>query len=157
VGGDFPMKQTKRILVIALLILALASLGAAAPSASSQPMPRTLANSRFVYVTAYDGDQFDPNLLPEDRAAIGRVQDAIQKWGKLTIVYRPQEADVILAVQSRPSEDVLAVYEAQVGDWRSGPSSSYLWRVMARGGLQKSEVPLVSQFEKAWDGILRPR
>ena len=87
--------------MIALLILALASLGAAAPSASSQPLPRTLANSRFVYVTAYDGDQFDSNLLPEDRAAIARVQDAIEKWGKLTIVYRPQEADVILAVQSR--------------------------------------------------------
>lgn len=150
----------KNISAIALLILALASLGAAAPSAISRPMPRTLANSRFVYVTAYvtayDGDQFDPNLLPEDRAAIGRIQDAIQKWGKLIVVYR-QEADVILAVQSRPSEDVLAVYEAHSGDWRSGPSSSYLWRVMARGGLQKSEVPLVSQFEKAWDGILRPR
>jgi hypothetical protein len=66
------MKKTKSILAIALLILALASLGAAAPSASSRPMPRTLANSRFVYVTAYDGDQFDPNLLPEDRA--GRTQ-----------------------------------------------------------------------------------
>ncbi len=148
------MKKANGILVVALLILSLAGLGAAA--ASSQPMPRTLANSRF-YVTAYDGDQFDPNLLPEDRAAIGRVQDAIQKWGKLIIVYRPQEADVILAVQSRASEDVLAVYEAHSGDWRSGPSSSYLWRVMARGGLQKGEAPLVSQFEKAWDGILRPR
>ena len=75
-------------------------------------MPRTFANARFVYVTAYDGDQFNPRLLPEDRAAIARVQDAIEKWGKLILVYRPQEADVILAVQSRPSEDVLAVYDA---------------------------------------------
>jgi hypothetical protein len=29
---------------------------------------------------------------------------------------------------------------------------AYLWHVMARGGLQKSEVPLVSQFE-AWEKI----
>ena len=70
---------------------------------------------------------------------------------------RPSYAPAMTFTCDRPSEDVLAVYAAHVGDWRSGPSSSYLWRVMARGGLQKSEVPLVSQFEKAWDGILRPR
>jgi hypothetical protein len=116
-------------------------------------MPRTLANARFVYVAAYDGDQFDPNLLPDDRAAISRVEDAIQKWGKLTVVYRAQDADIILMVESRPSEDVLAVYDAHSGDARSGPSQTYLWRVMGRGGLQKSEIQLFSQFEKAWDKI----
>jgi hypothetical protein len=116
-------------------------------------MPRILANARFVYVTAYDGGQFNPNLLPEDREAIARVQDAIQKWGKLTVVYRPQDADIMLAVQSRGSEDVLAVYDAHGGDASSRPSQTYLWRAMGRGGLQKGEMPLVSQFEKAWDKI----
>jgi hypothetical protein len=56
-------------------------------------------------------------------------------------------------VQSRPSEDVLAVYDAHSGDERSRPSQNYLWRVMGRGGLQKGEMPLFSQFEKAWDKI----
>jgi hypothetical protein len=56
--------------------------------------------ARFVYVTAYDGDQFDPRLLPEDRAAIGRAEDAIQKWGKLSLVYRQQDADVVLGRSS---------------------------------------------------------
>jgi hypothetical protein len=93
--------------------------------------------------------------LPEDRAAIARVEDGIEKWGKLILVYNPQEADIILAVQSRPSEDVLAVYDAHSGDWGSRPSQVYLWRVMARGGLQKGEVPLFSQFEKAWDKIAK--
>ena len=110
-------------------------------------MPRIFANARFVYVTAYDGDQFDPNLLPEDRAAINRVQDSIQKWGKLTLVYRPQDADIIIAVQSRPSEDVLAVYDADRFP------QTYLWRVMGRGGLQKGETPLISQFERAFEKI----
>jgi len=114
-------------------------------------MPRIFANARFVYVTSYDGGQFNPNLLPEDREAIAHVQDAIQKWGKLTLVYRPQDADIVLAVQSRGSEDVLAVYEAHAGDESSRPSQTYLWRVMGRGGLQKGEMPLFSQFEKAWD------
>ena len=142
----------KNILALLLLSLALTTLSAAA-SGNLPQMPRTLANARFVYVAAYDGDQFDPNLLPDDRAAIGRVEDAIQKWGKLTVVYRAQDADIILMVESRPSEDVLAVYDAHSGDARSGPSQTYLWRVMGRGGLQKSEIPLFSQFEKAWDKI----
>jgi len=143
----------RNILAILLLSLALSALSSAAASGKTPEMPRTLANARFVYVAAYDGDQFDPNLLPDDRAAISRVEDAIQKWGKLTLVYRAQDADIILMVESRPSEDVLAVYDAHSGDARSGPSQTYLWRVMGRGGLQKSEIPLFSQFEKAWDKI----
>ena len=147
------MKKT--IFATLLLSLAVATLSAVAAAATIPEMPRTLSNARFVYVTAYDGDQFSPNLLPEDRAAIARVEDGIEKWGKLILVNNPQEADIILAVQSRPSEDVLAVYDAHSGDWGSRPSQVYLWRVMARGGLQKSEVPLFSQFEKAWDKIAK--
>jgi hypothetical protein len=143
----------KRIFATVLLSLALTTLSAAASSGNPPQMPRTLANARFVYVAAYDGDQFDPNLLPDDRAAIGRVEDAIQKWGKLTVVYRAQDADIILLVESRPSEDVLAVYDAHAGDAGSRPSQTYLWRMMGCGGLQKSEIPLFSQFEKAWDKI----
>ena len=143
----------KNIFAMVLLSLALVTLSAATASGNPSELPRTLANARFVYVTAYDGDQFDPQLLPDDRAAIARVQDAIYKWGKLTVVYRRQHADIIMAVESRPSEDVLAVYDAHSGDADSGPSQIYLWRVMGRGGLQKSEMPLFSQFEKAWDKI----
>jgi len=143
----------KNIFATVLLSLALTGLSAAASSGGPPQMPRTLANARFVYVAAYDGDQFDPRLLPEDRAAIGRVEDAIEKWGKLTVVYRAQDADIILRVESRPSEDVLAVYDAHAGDANSRPSETYLWRVMGRGGLEKSEIPLFSQFEKAWDKI----
>ncbi len=143
----------KNIVAAILLSLALVTLSVAAGTDNTAQMqiPRTLSNARFVYVTAYDGDQFNFNLLPEDRDAIARVQDAIEKWGKLTLVYRPQDADIILAVQARPSEDVLALYDAHSGDWRSRPSQTYLWRAMSRGGLQKSETPLISQFEKAWD------
>ncbi len=139
--------------ICAMVLLSLAMSTAVAWAVNALDMPRIFANARFVYVAAYDGDQFNPNLLPEDREAISRVQDSIQKWGKLTVEYRPQDADVILLVQSRPSEDVLAVYDAHGGDASSRPSQTYLWRVMGRGGLQKGEMPLVSQFEKAWDKI----
>ena len=145
--------MTKNIVAIVLVSLALGTFCAATVATSVPPMPRIFANARFVYVTSYDGDQFNPRVLPEDRDAIARVQDAIHKWGKLIVVYRPQEADIILAVQSRPTEDVLAVYQAHEAGIGSEPSQTYLWRAMARDGLQKGEIPLLSQFEKAWGKI----
>ena len=110
--------------------------------------PGTLANARYVYVAAYDGDQFDPKLLPEDRDAIGAVQDTIREWGKLIIVYRPSEADIIILVTSRPSEDLMAVYDAH-----QGANSNFLWRVMGRDGLQSGETPLVTQFQKGFESV----
>jgi hypothetical protein len=131
-----------------VLLLAVVAMAKPKPSAQSeQPFPATLRNARYVYVTAYDGDEFNLNLLPADRAAIGAVQDAIQSWGKLIVVYRPQDADIILRVESRPSEDVLAVYDAK------SPSDEYLWRAMGRDGLQLAETPLVTQFEKGFEGV----
>jgi len=121
-------------------------------SAKAQPFPGTLANARYVYVASYDGDQFNPNLLPEDRDAIAAVQDQIQKWGKLILVYEPSQADIIILVQSRPSEDVLAVYDAH--GW---PGNNYLWRAMGQAGLQRGETPLMSQFEKGFEGIQKTK
>jgi hypothetical protein len=138
------------LVVISLIVAAgISALAAPSPSAAKVPVfPGILANARYVYVASYDGDQFDPNLLPEDRDAIGAVQDAIQNWGKLMIVYRPSEADIIILVTSRPSEDLLAVYDAH-----RGPSGNFLWRVMGRDGLQSGETPLVTQFEKGFESV----
>lgn len=134
----------KRILAVAVLLLAGTAL--AKQSHEVPPFPGTLINATYVYVTSYDGDQFNPNLLPEDRAAISAVQDSVQKWGKFTLVYKPQEADIVLMVQSRPTEDVLAVYDAQ--GW---PHNNYLWRVTGQGGLQKNETPLVTDLRSAFE------
>jgi hypothetical protein len=136
--------------VLAVLLLATTlALGAPkAPKASGETLPAfpgTLVNARYVYVTSYDGDQFNPDLLPEDRRAIGTVQDAMQKWGKFVVVYEPRQADIVLMVTSRPSEDILAVYDAH--GW---PENQYLWRMMGRSGLQPNESPLVTNLEKAF-------
>ena len=142
----------KRFSLVAISLIVLAAISASAapnPSTAKVPaFPGILANARYVYVASYDGDQFDPNLLPEDREAIGAVQNAIQEWGKLIIVYRPSEADIIILVTSRPSEDLLAVYDAY--QW---PSGNFLWRVMGRDGLQTGETPLVTQFEKGFESV----
>jgi hypothetical protein len=143
----------KRFSLVAISLVLAGVSALAAPNSSTAKVPAfpgTLANARHVYVASYDGDQFNPNLLPEDRNAIGAVQDAIQKWGKLTIVYRPAEADVIILVTSRPSEDLMAVY-----DGHQEPIGNFLWRVMGRDGLQYGETPLVTQFEKGFESVQR--
>jgi hypothetical protein len=143
------MKRFSLVAAILILMTAISALAAPKPSTASVPVfPGTLANARYVYVASYDGDQFNPNLLSEDRNAISAVQDAIQNWGKLTLVYQPSQADIIILVTSRPSEDVMAVYDAH-----QGPNGNYLWRVMGRDGLASGETPLVTQFEKAFDSV----
>ena len=125
---------------------------AAAPKPNTADVPAfpgTLSNAQYVYVASYDGDQFNTNLLSEDRQAIAAVQDAIQKWGKLTLVYQPSQADIIILVTSRPSEDLLAVYDGH------GSRGNYLWRVMGRDGLASGETPLVTQFEKGFESVQR--
>lgn len=142
-------------LFVISLILMVAISAVAAPNASTgkaPAFPGTLANARYVYVASYEGDQFNPNLLTDDRQAISAVQDAIHAWGKLSLVYRPSEADIIILVTSRPSEDVMAVYDAH--QW---PRGNYLWRVMGRDGLQAGEAPLVTQFEKGFESVQKQK
>src|SRR6202140_3998136 len=142
----------ERFSIAAITLILMAAISAIAvpnPSPAKAPaFPGTLANAQYVYVASYDGDQFNPNLIPEDREAIGAVQSAIQTWGKVTLVYHPSQADIIILVTSRPSEDLLAVY-----DGHQGPNGNYLWRVMGRDGLASGETPLVTPFEKGFEGV----
>jgi hypothetical protein len=141
------MKRFSLLAIILIMAAAISASAAPNPGAATVPaFPGILANARFVYVTSYDGGQFDPNLFVDDRTAITTVQNAIQSWGKLTIVYRPSDADIIIRVTSRPSEDLLAVYDAH-------EHGNFLWRVMGRDGLQSSETPLVTQFEKGFESV----
>lgn len=123
------------------IFLLLASTAALSKPRSEQLMPRLVADARFVYVTSYDGPSWSANVLPEDREAVSDVQDALIKWGKYTVVYEPGRADIVLAVQRRGGEDVLAVYQ--------GRSANPLWRGMADGGLDSLEMPLFTDFRKA--------
>ena len=136
--------------VLFTTMLAFAAPKAAKANADQNipPFPVILVNAQFVYVTSYDGDEFlNTNLLPEDLKAISTVQDEMKKWGKFIVVYEPSQADIVIMVTSRPSEDILAVYDAK-GWPRNG---QYLWRMTSRGGLQQGEVPLVTNLEKAFE------
>lgn len=133
----------KRILCVIAGLLVLAA-AAWASAREVQAAPALMVNATYVYVTSYDGPEFSPDLWPADRRAIADVERALQAQGRYIVVYNPKEADLVIMVQSRPSEDVLAVYDATL--W---PDASPLWREMERGGLQPHELPLVTKLEKA--------
>ena len=144
------MKRFSLITAILIAMTAVSALAAPKPNTATVPaFPGILSNAQYAYVASYDGDQFNTNLLSEDRQAIAAVQDAIQKWGKLTLVYQPSQADIIILVTSRPSEDLLAVYDGH------GSRGNYLWRVMGRDGLASGETPLVTQFEQGFESVQR--
>jgi hypothetical protein len=128
--------------VVTLLVFCAGTVLGASAQEQNWKALGTLRNAQFVYVTSYDGSQSSRNLLSEDRAAISRVQDAVQSWGGYTIVYRPQQADMIIAVMSRGSEDVLAVY--------SRGFSHYLWRASQKRGFS-AEGSLLAELRADLD------
>jgi hypothetical protein len=134
---------------LAVLTLLAVTLLAATAWAKPAPFPGIFRNARYVYVTSFDGSQWNPNILSDDRAAIGEVQDAIRTWGHFVVVQEPRDADMILVVQRRGSEDELAVF-----DPARGRDATYLWRVMGRGGLDKSEMPLFQEFRQAFENSI---
>ena len=150
--------KNKTSVVLSALLLLTATLALAQPKPKSKStaetvpaFPGTLTNARYVYITSYDGDEFDRDLLSADREAIVAVQDALKKWGKFTIVYKPQDADIVMMVTSRPSEDVLAVYDGH--GWPK--NGQYLWRMTSRNGLQSSETPLVTNLQTAFEQAVK--
>ena len=128
--------------VLVPLLLFVLSLGAFAGQSAGFLAP--LRNARLVYVTTLSGPQLSTAPQPEDRAAVVALEKAIRRSSRYTLVYSPQQADMILAVMSRPAEDVIAAYDRRA--WQSG---SYLWRGMQKDGLASPNLPLLQQLERA--------
>jgi hypothetical protein len=59
-----------------------------------------MLHAQYVYVTSMTGSEFNISTYPEDRAAIDTVQDALQKWGRYTLVYKPEDAELIFNVRA---------------------------------------------------------
>lgn len=106
----------------------------------SDQIPMLLVQSRYVYVTSVDGSEFNPRVLPEDRQAIIDVKDYIRRWNHWAVLYDTYQADLIIVVMRRGSEDVMWIYDARVR------SSAPLWWVGQKGGLDSKELPLMHRL-----------
>jgi hypothetical protein len=138
--------------------------------AKEQPISAVVNNATYVMVTSYSGDRFSPDILPDDRQAIADVQQAIEKWGRYKLVYKPGEADLILVVRTGRAAEVRGGVQvgsstgprgsgqsigAEAGDPQDtlsvymasqGIDGTPLWRSRAEKGLAPPEMRLVKEF-----------
>jgi len=104
-------------LAIGVLITSVAS--AQTPSNQQVQVPTAiLLNSRHVYVEAWDGDFFNPHLLPEDRKAILDVQNALQDWNRYLVTVKRRDAEILVVVRKGRIVTVNAGVGGNIG---SGP------------------------------------
>jgi hypothetical protein len=83
---------------VAVALATALAMGQSKPKKSAT-LPDFFLNATYVYVEAYDGNEYDPRLLPEDRKAIADVADAVQKWGRYHLTLRREEADILIQVR----------------------------------------------------------
>ncbi len=107
-------------LAIGVLITSVAS--AQTPSNKKEQVPTAiLLNCRYVYVEAWDGDFFNPHLLPEDRNAILNVQNAFHDWNRYLITVKRREAEILVVVRKGR---IVSVNGGVAGNVGSGPGES---------------------------------
>ena len=90
----------KRIVISLLLAaVAVAVLAQAKPKKPKATLPAVFNNASYVYVEAYSGDAFSPDIFPEDRQAIYDVEKALQEWGRYSITTTRDQADLVFVVR----------------------------------------------------------
>lgn len=90
----------KRACLVTVCALAVVFSGVA--SAQKKPkdnFPALILHARYIYVTAFTGDQFNPRVMQEDRIAMNDVINALRKWGRYAITYNENNADLVMVVR----------------------------------------------------------
>jgi hypothetical protein len=85
--------------VIILLLLLLPTVAAAQKKEKKTTLPEVFDHARYVYVKAIDGDEFKRDLDTADRLAIADVKDALKKWGRYTLAYDIENADLVIVIR----------------------------------------------------------
>ncbi len=85
---------------VACLLLVAAFVSTCAFAQTNKAFMNRIATARFILVTTENGDPINPNVMPEDRQAVFAIQKQIQDWKRFTLVYKPEDADIILAVRT---------------------------------------------------------
>ncbi|HZL50681.1 MAG TPA: hypothetical protein VFC37_07000 [Terracidiphilus sp.] len=89
----------KSLKVMVLLLLLLPTVAAAQKKGKKPSIPEAFDHARYVYVEAIDGDEFKRGLYTADRLAIADVKDALKKWGRYTLIYDRENADLVFVVR----------------------------------------------------------
>ena len=102
------LKRKASVLLLFVFALAL-------KAEDKSAIPAVIKNATYVYVMAYSGDVFSPEVMPDDRHAVQNVQSAIEKWGRYKLVYNRGEADLVLVVRTGRLAEVKGGVQVGVG------------------------------------------
>ncbi len=99
------MKRCLFLLVFAALSLALVA--GAKPKKQKATLPAAFDHAQYVHVEAMNGDSLDPDVLPEDRQAIGNVEQGLRDWDRYSIALRRDQADLVFVVRKGRTASVI--------------------------------------------------
>lgn len=68
---------------------------------SKSALNRNITHAQFVMLTTLHGNNFETaKVPPEDIKAFWATEAALKKWGRYTLVYTPDQADLIVVVRA---------------------------------------------------------
>lgn len=88
------MRRTAPIICVLLLLPLGASAG------KKKIADQRLLSAQYVCIVSASGNDIDSRTQEADRAAILRVENAINAWGRYHVVYNPENADIVLEVRT---------------------------------------------------------
>jgi hypothetical protein len=89
----------RRFLLLVLAVSLTLSAFAQKKKEQKRELPDQVLVAQFIYVTGWHGDVYDMQTPPEERSAIMRVQTAMREWGRYRLVFRAEQADIMLVVK----------------------------------------------------------
>ena len=105
-----------------LLLVLLPTLALAQHKTKKPIVSAVFKNAQYVYVEAIDGQEFDPQLNPDDRRAIADVENALQRWNRYVLTTRREDAQIVIVV--RKGRAVEGRAGVAIGSSSGGPGIS---------------------------------
>ena len=153
-------------IALAVLLCAFALSSSSLAASKHVSLPKQITDAKTVAVIARLGEVGPGGYTPDPRRAKEQVCDAIEKWGRYSVVDDPKQADLVLVITeghngnvlisnsngassiTQPVSilgDVLAVYPGgSVPDDRTEP----LWFQIERGGYSWPAKRAIAKFKK---------
>jgi len=157
-------------------ILGITMVSALAAQAGDRPVPKEIADARYVALAFDVGDALiaewapdDPRVWPDDRDRLAALRAEIEGWGRYTVVSRPGQAELVIAIRggrgmtlgggtapmpkTTSDRQTGRTFRGEAGSsedalfvYSSMSRGTPLWRGQMAGGLSGSPSPLFERL-----------
>lgn len=144
--------------------------------AGERPVPREIAEARYVALAFDVGDALiaewapdDPRVWPDDRDRLAALRTEIASWGRYQVVSRPGQAEIVIAIRggraatlgggtaampgTTADRQLGRTFRGEMGSsddalfvYGSMSRGTPLWRGQMAGGLSGSPSPLFERL-----------